>query len=75
MAAKQHADGIFTPIVKVCKNAMGDKEFTKFRGKMISYHSNSACSIALPVPIRVALTAACSTIRCAFFLRSHQGPR
>ena len=32
-------DGPFTPLVLVVANAMGRKEFNKFRGKMISLHS------------------------------------
>lgn len=32
-------NGIFTPAVIVTRNIMGEKEFNKFRGKIISLHS------------------------------------
>lgn len=32
-------DGIFTPIVVVTRNVLGEKEFNKLRGKGISLHS------------------------------------
>jgi len=39
MMAKVAAFGIFTPAVVAVRLVMGEKSFNKFRGKMISIHS------------------------------------
>ena len=35
-----HKDGVFSPIVYVAKNALGEDRLNKIRGKFISYHSD-----------------------------------
>lgn len=35
--------GPFSPLVVVVRNAMGEKEFNKLRGKAISLHSQGEC--------------------------------
>ena len=39
VAGNKGENGIFAPIVRVTRNAMGTKEFNQFRGKAISLHS------------------------------------
>ena len=39
VAGNKGENGIFAPIVRVTRDAMGTKEFNQFRGKAISLHS------------------------------------
>ena len=39
IAGNKGENGIFAPIVRITRNAMGTKEFNQLRGKAISLHS------------------------------------
>jgi hypothetical protein len=43
MMGNKATGGPFSPLVVVFRNAIGEKDFNKFRGKAISIHSQSAC--------------------------------
>ena len=44
LAGNPGSNGPFAPLVRTVRNAMGAKEFNKFRGKAISLHSQGECS-------------------------------
>ena len=54
--------GPFAPIVVVVKDAMGQKEFNKLRGKAISIHSGGAMRHLLPWPDCGATRAVCAKL-------------
>lgn len=40
----KNAGGPFSPLVNITRNIVGKKEFNKFRGKMISLHSQGSAT-------------------------------